>query len=174
MKMNILLTNMEEIKTNSIQALKEMDEDGDDAITLEEFMERTGLIWADERIKKKYRGVHQQKSGRWGAVIRDGIKTKSIWLGTYHTAEEAARAYDRASFRLKGTKASLNFPQTHVLSTNPDNNSPIIQHLFDSQGFLKSLWEEPLPDPGIESHNNLEVESEKLEDSPRKFMLIHT
>ncbi|GAA0146031.1 hypothetical protein LIER_06077 [Lithospermum erythrorhizon] len=98
-----------------------MDEDGDDAITLEELMERTGLIWAEERIKKKYRGVHQQKSGRWGAVIRD------------------------------------------------DNDSPIIQHLFDSQGFLKSLWEEPLPDPGIESHNNLEVEPEKLEDSPRKI-----
>jgi hypothetical protein len=56
-----------------------------------------------------YRGVSQVKGGKWQASYRhDG---KLLYLGTYDTIEEAARAYDRACLALHKRKAHLNFPQ---------------------------------------------------------------
>ncbi|GJN08877.1 hypothetical protein PR202_ga26837 [Eleusine coracana subsp. coracana] len=62
---------------------------------------------------KKYRGVRYRASGRWAAQIRDPPKGRRVWLGTYCTAEEAARAYDQEARRIRGKSARLNFPLTH-------------------------------------------------------------
>jgi HNH endonuclease/AP2 domain-containing protein len=55
-----------------------------------------------------YRGVTQiKRSGKWQASYRNGKKL--LYLGTYDTAEDAAKAYDRAVIRLKGDRATTNF-----------------------------------------------------------------
>lgn len=68
---------------------------------------------------KKFRGVRQRHWGSWVSEIRHPLLKRRVWLGTFETAEEAARAYDEAAILMSGRNAKTNFP---VNATNQESS----------------------------------------------------
>ncbi|KAG6413305.1 hypothetical protein SASPL_126014 [Salvia splendens] len=87
--------------------------------------------------KTKFRGVRQRHWGSWVAEIRHPLLKRRVWLGTFETAVEAARAYDEAAVMMSGRNAKTNFPvpenfeesSSTELSSPPPSSSIISEKL---------------------------------------------
>ncbi|XP_073112815.1 ethylene-responsive transcription factor WRI1 isoform X1 [Elaeis guineensis] len=78
------------------------------------------------RGASKYRGVARHHSSRrWEARIHDAHDNKNLFLGTFETQEEAAKAYDLAVINYRGSDALTNFPISNYLSEHPTSSQQL-------------------------------------------------
>ncbi|XP_049397240.1 ethylene-responsive transcription factor 4-like [Solanum stenotomum] len=86
----------------------------------------------------RYKGVRMRPWGTYGAEITNPIKKVRVWLDTFKTEEEAARAFDTTSRMYHGPKAKLNFLTTN--EDNLENANNIETYVFFDVSFLSVLF----------------------------------
>ncbi|XP_071714718.1 uncharacterized protein [Rutidosis leptorrhynchoides] len=69
---------------------------------------------------RRFRGVRRRPWGKFAAEIKNPNKKGArIWIGTFSTPEEAALAYDQVAFKIRGSRAMVNFP--HLIGVKTIN-----------------------------------------------------
>ncbi|XP_047326058.1 AP2/ERF and B3 domain-containing transcription factor At1g51120-like [Impatiens glandulifera] len=86
----------------------------------------------------KFKGVVIKPNGHWGAQIY--ANHHRVWLGTFKTENEAARAYDSAAIRLREGDSQRNFPWTDTTQ-----QEPLFQNDYTTEMILQMIKDGSYP-----------------------------